>query len=89
MPTFSKKLRKAGAKSGATLYATTLSAFGILLNRLTGQGDLVIGIPAAGQSSQGLENLVGHCVNFLPLRAKVEAHQPFSETGQRRRLSCP
>ncbi|MGJ8724653.1 MAG: amino acid adenylation domain-containing protein [Roseibacillus sp.] len=74
-----KKLRKAGAKSGATLYATTLSAFSILLNRLTGQGDLVIGIPAAGQSSQGLENLVGHCVNFLPLRAKVAPSQPFSE----------
>ena len=74
-----KKLRKAGAKSGATLYATTLSAFGILLNRLTGQGDLVIGIPAAGQSSQGLENLVGHCVNFLPLRTRVESGQPFSD----------
>ena len=74
-----KKLRRAGAKSGATLYATTLSAFGLLLNRLTGQNDLVIGIPAAGQSSQGLENLVGHCVNFLPLRAHIEPKRPFNE----------
>ncbi|WP_411845596.1 amino acid adenylation domain-containing protein [Roseibacillus persicicus] len=77
-----KSLRKAGARSGATLYATTLSAFQILLHRLTGQSDLVIGIPAAGQSSQGLENMVGHCVNFLPLRAKVEENQPFSELVQ-------
>lgn len=77
-----KSLRKAGAKSGATLYATTLTAFQLLLHRLTGQSDIVIGIPAAGQSSQGLENLVGHCVNFLPLRAKVPAHQPFNELVQ-------
>lgn len=74
-----KKLRRAGAKSGATLYATSLSAFGILLNQLSGQNDFVIGIPAAGQSSQGLENLVGHCVNFLPLRAHVASQQPFKE----------
>ena len=74
-----KKLRKAGARSGATLYATTLSAFQMLLKRLTGQDEMVIGIPAAGQSSQGLENLVGHCVNFLPLRAKVPSAQPFNE----------
>lgn len=77
-----KKLRKAGALSGATLYATTLSAFQMLLNQLTGQSDMVIGIPAAGQSSQGLEDLVGHCVNFLPLRAKVSPEQPFADLVQ-------
>lgn len=73
-----KKLRRAGAASGATLYATTLTAFQILLERITGQRDVVIGIPAAGQSSQDLGNLVGHCVNFLPLRVKLEEGVPFS-----------
>ncbi|MEM9080136.1 MAG: amino acid adenylation domain-containing protein, partial [Verrucomicrobiota bacterium] len=74
-----KKLRRVGAKQGATLYATTLTAFEILLHRLTHQTDLVIGIPAAGQSSQGLDNMVGHCVNFLPLRTKVQPEQSFAE----------
>lgn len=72
-----RSLRKAGASMGATLYATTLTAFQILLERITGQRDIVIGIPAAGQSSQDLENLVGHCVNFLPLRAKLKKGASF------------
>ncbi|MDP0490528.1 MAG: amino acid adenylation domain-containing protein [Verrucomicrobiota bacterium JB023] len=74
-----KKLRKAGAKEGATLYATTLTAFTILLNQLSQQEDLVIGIPAAGQSSQGLEEMVGHCVNFLPLRTRIKSSHSFAE----------
>src|SRR5205085_10770456 len=43
-----------------------------LLHRLTGQNDIVVGIPAAGQSLLEAESLVGHCVNFLPLRTSSE-----------------
>ena len=47
-------------------------------SRLTGQADLVVGIPAAGQSAGGHEAVVGHCVNLLPLRLRVDAAQPFA-----------
>jgi amino acid adenylation domain-containing protein len=65
-------VRKAGAAQGCTLYATVLSAFAVLLHRLADQSDLVIGIPAAGQSSETGGSLAGHCVNFLPVRINVE-----------------
>ena len=62
-------VRKAGARQGCTLFATLLTAFDVLLHRLSGQDDVVVGVPAAGQSAFGREDLVGHCVNFLPVRS--------------------
>ncbi|HEX5124543.1 MAG TPA: amino acid adenylation domain-containing protein [Rhodanobacteraceae bacterium] len=72
------EIKRAGAQRGASFFATLLAAFGILLERLTGQDDIVIGIPTAGQSVADQANLVGHCVNVLPLRASIDASQPFS-----------
>ncbi|MEZ4360740.1 MAG: amino acid adenylation domain-containing protein [Kofleriaceae bacterium] len=72
-------IKKVGAGLGASLFATLLAGFDALLHRLSGAGDLVVGIPAAGQNAEGLEGLVGHCVNMLPLRAEVRGEAPFAE----------
>jgi amino acid adenylation domain-containing protein len=74
-----RELRKVGAKNGATLYATALAAFEVLLHRLTGQTDFVVGIPVAGQASQEGGDLVGHCVNTLPLRVAIDRDATFAE----------
>ncbi|MDE1175197.1 MAG: amino acid adenylation domain-containing protein [Edaphobacter sp.] len=63
-----KDLKKAGAQHKCTLFVTLLSGFGALLSRLTNQDDIVIGVPAAGQSLVEDRTLVGHCVNFVPMR---------------------
>ncbi|MGZ5968071.1 MAG: aminotransferase class III-fold pyridoxal phosphate-dependent enzyme, partial [Polyangiales bacterium] len=72
-------VRKAGAKHGASLFATLLAGFNALLHRLSGQTDLVVGVPAAGQNAEGLEGLVGHCVGMLPLRTQLSREQSFAE----------
>jgi amino acid adenylation domain-containing protein len=72
-------LRAAGAKIGASLFATMYSGFAAALARVTLQDDLVIGVPAAGQSASDMTELVGHCVNFLPVRVAVDARQPFAD----------
>ena len=72
-------VRKAGAKSRASLFATLLAAFEALVFRLSGASPLVIGIPSAGQASEGHDELVGHCVNMLPLRSAPTAAEPFTE----------
>jgi len=66
-----RRIKKAGAQRGSTLFSTLLAGFQALLSRLTGQSDIVIGIPAAGQSALNGKTLVGHCVNFLPVRIKL------------------
>lgn len=65
-------IKRFGARQGCTLFATLLSAFKILLHRLSGQSDIVVGIPTAGQSLVAGETLVGHCVNFLPIRTSFD-----------------
>src|SRR5690606_10341926 len=71
-------LRQAGARHGASLFATLLGGFAATLSRLAGQPQVVIGIPAAGQSIGGHDSLVGHCVNTLPLRFEPDMAQPAS-----------
>jgi amino acid adenylation domain-containing protein len=67
-----RRIKLFGARQGCTLFATLLTGFKTLLHRLTGQHDIAVGIPAAGQSLIGDESLVGHCVNFLPVRSSFE-----------------
>ncbi|RAO77934.1 non-ribosomal peptide synthetase [Dyella jiangningensis] len=71
-------VKRTGAQRGASLYATLLATFGLLLQRLSGQDDVVIGIPSAGQAAGGHHGLVGHCVNVLPLRVSIDTTAPFA-----------
>ncbi|MGG6896913.1 amino acid adenylation domain-containing protein [Rhizobium sp. BR 315] len=73
-----KALKKKGAKSGATLFSTLLATLQVMISRLSGQGDIVIAIPSAGQSLLDGQILVGHCVNLLPLRQAVSQTEPFA-----------
>ena len=70
-------LKRVAASYGSTLFTLTLTVFEVLLHRLTGQRDLVIGVSAAGQANLGAQNLVGHCVNFLPLRLNLQEDSSF------------
>lgn len=77
--------QKMGSKSGASLVTTLITAFEVYLHLLTGQTDIVIGVPAAGQAATGKHELIGHCVNMLPLRSKIENEKPFSEHLKKRK----
>jgi len=63
-------LKKGGAKAGNTLFVTLLGAFQALIGRLCEQTEVVVGVPTAGQSLLEDQILVGHCVNFLPIRSR-------------------
>ncbi len=71
-------VRRVGAEHGATVFATLLAGFHALVQRLSGQSDVVVGIPAAGQSTIGHDALVGHCVNLLPLRLRGAGNDSFA-----------
>jgi len=67
-----RALKRAGAQHGCTLFVTLLAGFEALISRLSGQGDFVVGVPMAGQALLDDGLLVGHCVNTIPLRCRVE-----------------
>jgi len=69
-PELQQALKRAAAQQGCTLFATLLAGFEALLCRLSGQQDVVVGIPVAAQALLEGPALVGHCVNFLALRGR-------------------
>jgi amino acid adenylation domain-containing protein len=66
-------VRKLASSNGANLFAALLGGFAVLMHRIAGPEDVVIGVPAAAQSEDGWGDLVGHCVNLLPVRLAVES----------------
>ena len=58
-----------------TLYMSLLSVFSILLSKLSGQDDIVVGAPIAGRNHADLENIVGMFINTLSIRNKVKGEE--------------
>jgi amino acid adenylation domain-containing protein len=73
-----RALKRAGGQAGATLFVTLLAAVQVLMGRLADQREVVIAVPTAGQSLVDGGSLVGHCVNFLPLRGAWEPQTGFA-----------
>lgn len=71
-------VKKAGQAQGATLFATLLAAVQVLLGKLGNETDIALTVPMAAQALLDDEILVGHAVDFLPVRGKFDASQPFS-----------
>jgi len=76
-PAVVASLRKAALDNGTTLFASLIGGFAAYLTRLTGVADNAIGFSAAGQPLLGGKSLVGHCVNFLPLRLSTDLDSGF------------
>ncbi len=67
------------AAQGTTLFMVLLALFNILLSRLSGSEDIVIGVPTAGRGHVDLENIIGMFVNTLALRNYPTAGKTFRE----------
>lgn len=72
-----RQLKKTGISAGCSLVTTLLAAFEIFLSRQTGQNDLVVGFPSSGNTLYGMRQLIGDCVNLLPLRSKINPESSF------------
>ncbi|MDE3155809.1 MAG: amino acid adenylation domain-containing protein [Acidobacteriota bacterium] len=70
-------LRALARDAHCTPYMAGLAAFSVLLARLSGQRDFLIGSPVAGRDAAGAEGLVGCFVNTLALRCRPGMDQPF------------
>ncbi|MFM8277089.1 MAG: amino acid adenylation domain-containing protein, partial [Cyanobium sp.] len=62
------KLKAVAQRHGATLFQLLLASFALLLSRISGQREVVIGSPAAHRNRSELEGLIGFFVNTLALR---------------------
>lgn len=83
--TLLSNLKQTGLSFGSSLVTTFLTGFEVFLYQLTGQDDLVIGLPTAGQAITGMNRLIGHCVNLLPLRSKPIPNISFKDYLKQRK----
>ncbi|HEV7517758.1 MAG TPA: amino acid adenylation domain-containing protein, partial [Thermoanaerobaculia bacterium] len=76
-PGLSADLRRFARGQGATPFMALLAAFEILLGRLGGQEDLLVGSPIANRNHREIEGLIGFFVNTLVLRADLSGDPDF------------
>ncbi|WP_447649790.1 non-ribosomal peptide synthase/polyketide synthase [Pseudomonas abietaniphila] len=76
---FSQRIRTFAKQQGLTPFMAILSAYQVLLHRLSGQNDLRVGVPIAGRSRVEVEGLIGFFVSTQVLRAEVSAELSYRE----------
>lgn len=78
-----EQLKALSSRKHATLFMVLFSAFALLVQRYTGQSDLLIGVPVANRPLEELESLIGFFTNTLPLRARLVGNPTFEEALER------
>jgi amino acid adenylation domain-containing protein/thioester reductase-like protein len=77
------ELKAFSRRHDATLFMTLLAAWSVLLARLSGETDLVIGTPVANRGHAEIERLIGFFVNTLALRIGVDGAPTFADVVAR------
>ncbi|HEX6289428.1 MAG TPA: amino acid adenylation domain-containing protein [Herpetosiphonaceae bacterium] len=72
----SRQIKEAAKQQGCSLLMILLAAWSLVLHRVSGQHDLIVGVPAAGQLRMRNTYVTGYCVNLLPIRSTIEAGLP-------------
>ncbi|MFG2169734.1 amino acid adenylation domain-containing protein, partial [Micromonospora chersina] len=72
-------LRQLSKRHGVTMFMTLFAAYAVLLQRETGQDDLLVGTPIANRNQAEIEPLIGFFVNTLVLRARLDGNPTFAE----------
>ena len=81
-------LKTFSRQHSTTLFITLFATFNILLSRITGREDIVVGSTIAGRNRAETESLIGFFINALPLRTDVSGDPSLSTLLQRVREIC-
>lgn len=79
------RLNELRKRAGVTLFTSLLAAFQMLLQRYTGQTDIVMGTVIANRNRTDIEGLIGFFVNALVLRTSLQGNPTFYELLARTR----
>ncbi|MFL9869917.1 condensation domain-containing protein, partial [Paraburkholderia fungorum] len=68
-----RKVQDAAQRYRVTPFVVLLASYQLLLHRLTGSRDVLVGTDVAGRERVELEALIGFFVNVVPLRSRIDA----------------
>ena len=69
--TLTAELVEFAGRNGVTVYTLVLAAWSVLLARLSGQADVVVGIPIANRRRAEYSDVIGYFVNTVAIRMNV------------------
>ncbi|MCP4152784.1 MAG: AMP-binding protein, partial [bacterium] len=72
-------LKDLAATEETTFFMILLAVFNVLLYKICGDEDIIVGSPVAGRRHADLENIIGLFVNTLPLRNFPSGEKTFLE----------
>ncbi|AMO93245.1 D-alanine--poly(phosphoribitol) ligase, subunit 1 [Collimonas fungivorans] len=75
----SEQVEQLAQRRGVTPFMVLLAVYQVLLAKLSGQRDIVIGSPIAGRTHADTEGLIGFFVNTLALRANIDLDRGFED----------
>lgn len=78
-------LEELGRAEGSSLFVTVLCGLAVLIGRLTGRDDLVLGTQAADRARPEVEGSIGAYINTLPVRLDVGGDPTFRQLLARTR----
>jgi len=81
-------LKALADRAGATLFMTLLALFKVLLARLSGQSDIIVGSAIANRNHPGTEGLIGFFINMLPLHTMLDGDPDFLQALERVRQTA-
>jgi amino acid adenylation domain-containing protein len=79
----SNKIKELVRSKNSTLFIFLFSVFSILLHRITGQHDMIIGTPSSSRNIFELENVQGVFLNNLSLRIKISGSDHFFDVFEK------
>jgi amino acid adenylation domain-containing protein len=77
------RLKELSNHRSTTLYMTLLAGWAVLLGRLSGQQDVVIGMAVANRGRVEIEDLIGYFVSPLALRVDLSGSPSVTEVLER------
>ncbi|MFD0724405.1 non-ribosomal peptide synthetase [Lysobacter brunescens] len=71
-PALVARLKAMAGTRSMTLYMPLMAAWTLLMSRLSGQDDVVVGTPVANRGRSEIEGLIGFFVNMLAIRVPLD-----------------
>jgi len=77
--TTSEAVRQVAREQGATPFMVLLAAYSVLLQRFSGEDDLVVATPVAGRNERAQRHQLGQFVNTVALRLRPDGALGFGD----------
>ncbi|HLZ89114.1 MAG TPA: condensation domain-containing protein, partial [Puia sp.] len=69
------RLKQVAAANTCTLHVLLFSLYAVLLSKLTGQREVIIGVPVAGRRHPDLQKMIGMFVNNLAVKSSIDGDE--------------